>query len=117
MPLRAAAATAATLDTVGRRELEENIEKNRVGKTTTEETEAKAERCLETRFSRVWPTGWASQKGKRVKQGNGGGELNFNLVPCRTKRSDAQQVSKGRRTKLNQKRGRDALICNSWKIL
>lgn len=27
VPLRAAAATAATLDTVGRRELEENIEK------------------------------------------------------------------------------------------
>lgn len=70
MPLRAAAATAATaatLDTVGRRELEENIEKI-VGKTTTEETEAKAERCLETRFSRVWPTGWASQKGKAVRQ-------------------------------------------------
>lgn len=41
VPLRAAAATAATLDTVGRRELEENIEKNRVGKELEKQQQKK----------------------------------------------------------------------------
>lgn len=89
----------------------------RVGKTTTEETEAKAKRCLETRFSRVWPTGWASRKGKGLRRKEEG-KLNFNLVPCRTKRNDAQSDREKQANKIKPKtrtrRFNLQFVENSW---